>query len=60
MRSVVLKKAEEQKAKNDMTWRRLIAAGMPRLEEVNQEVRQFGVAVPGGAEHVGLRARVLH
>ncbi|CAM9931394.1 unnamed protein product, partial [Laminaria digitata] len=23
-------------------------------------VRQFGVAVPGGVEHVGLRARTLH
>ncbi|CAN0497252.1 unnamed protein product [Laminaria digitata] len=48
-----------------MTWRRLIAAGAmrkwrPRLEEVNREVRQFGVAVPGGVEHVGLRARTLH
>ena len=36
-----------------MTWRRLITAGdmrqwRPRLEEVNREVRQFGVAVPGG------------
>ena len=47
------------------TWRRLITAGavrqrQPRLEEVNREVRQFGVAVPGGVEHVGLRARTLH
>ena len=45
-----------------MTWRRLITAGAmlqwrPRLEEVNREVRQFGVAVPGGVEHVGLRAK---
>ena len=32
----------------------------PRVEEFNREVRQFGVAVPGGAEHVGLRARTLH
>ena len=45
-----------------MTWRRLITAGAmrqwrPRLEEVNREVRQFGVAVPGGVEHVGLGAR---
>ena len=32
----------------------------PRSEEVNREVRQFGVAVPGGVEHVGLRARMLH
>ena len=44
-----------------MTWRRLITAGAmrqwrPRLDEVNREVRQFGVAVPGGVEHVGLRA----
>ena len=48
-----------------MTWRRIITAGVmrqwrPRLEEVNREVRQFGVAVPGGVEHVGLRARMLH
>ena len=48
-----------------MTWRRLITAGAmrqwrPRLEEANREVRQFGVAVPGGMEHVGLRARMLH
>ena len=45
-----------------MTWGRLIIAGAmrqcrPRLEEVNGEVRQFGVAAPGGLEHVGLRAR---
>ncbi|CAN0351011.1 unnamed protein product, partial [Laminaria digitata] len=44
-----------------VTWRRLITAGamrqwLPRLEEVNREVRQFGVAVPGGVEHVGLSA----
>ncbi|CAN0389470.1 unnamed protein product, partial [Laminaria digitata] len=48
-----------------MTWRRLITAGAlrqwwPRLEEVNREVSQFGVTVPGGVEHVGLRARTLH
>ena len=48
-----------------MTWRRLIIAGAmgqwrPRLEEVNLEVRQSGVAVPGGVEHVGSRARMLH
>ena len=48
-----------------MTWRRLITAGAmrqwwPRLEEVNREVRQFGVTVPGGVEHVSLRARTLH
>ena len=41
--------------------RRLITAGAtrqcrPRLEEVSREVRQFGVAVPGGVEHVGLKA----
>ena len=47
-----------------MTWRRLINAGAmrqwkPRLE-VNREVRQFGVTVPGGEEHVELRARTLH
>ena len=48
-----------------MTWRRVITAGAmqqwrPRLEEVNREVRQFGVAVPGGVEHTCLRARMLH
>ncbi|CAM9171120.1 unnamed protein product, partial [Laminaria digitata] len=49
-----------------MTWRRLITAGAmrqwrPRLEEVNREVRQYGgVAVRGGKEHMGLRARTLH
>ena len=48
-----------------MTWRRLITARAmrqwrPRLEEVNREVRQFKVAVPGGVELVGLRARTLH
>ena len=32
----------------------------PRLEEVNREVRQFGVAVPGGVEHLGLWVRTLH
>ena len=37
-----------------MAWRRFIAAWsmrqwQPRLEEVNRKVRQFGVAVPGGA-----------
>ena len=30
------------------------------MEEVNREVRQFGVAVPGGVEYLGLRARTLH
>ncbi|CAN0455478.1 unnamed protein product [Laminaria digitata] len=40
--------------------RRGYATVGPRLEEVNREVRQFGVAVPGGVEHVGLRARTLH
>lgn len=48
-----------------MTWRRLIIARTmrqwrPRLEEVNREVRQFGVAVPGGEERMGWRARMLH
>ncbi|CAN0312017.1 unnamed protein product, partial [Laminaria digitata] len=48
-----------------MTWRRLITAGAmrqwrPRLTEVNREVRQFGVAVPGGVKHVGLRVRTIH
>ena len=48
-----------------MTWRMLITAGVmqqwrPRLEEANLEVRQFEVAVPGGVEHVSLRARTLH
>ena len=31
----------------------------PRLE-VNREVKRFGVAVPGGVQYVGLRARMLH
>ena len=44
-----------------MTWRKLITAGAmrqwrPRLEEINREVRQFGVAVPDGVEHISLRA----
>ena len=48
-----------------MTRRRLIIAGATRqwrsrLKEVNRQVRQFGVAAPGGVEHVGLRARMLH
>ncbi|CAN0554187.1 unnamed protein product, partial [Laminaria digitata] len=48
-----------------MAWRTLITAGAmrqwgPRLEEVNREVRQYGVAVPGGVEHIGLRARTRH
>ncbi|CAM9349249.1 unnamed protein product, partial [Laminaria digitata] len=48
-----------------MTWRRLIKAGAvrqwrPRLVEVNREVRQYGVVVRGGVEHMGLRARTLH
>ena len=34
-----------------------VAAGS---EEVNREVRQFGVAVPGGVGHLSLRARTLH
>ena len=46
-----------------MTWRKLIAAGSmrqwrSRLEEVNREVRQFEVAVPGGVDPVSLRATV--
>ena len=48
-----------------MSWRSLITAGTmrqwrPRLEEINRDVRQFGVAIPGGVEHVGLNARTLH
>ncbi|CAN0569338.1 unnamed protein product, partial [Laminaria digitata] len=48
-----------------MAWRTLVTVGAmppwrPRLEEVNREVRQYGVAVPGGVEHMGLRARTLH
>ncbi|CAN0518117.1 unnamed protein product, partial [Laminaria digitata] len=48
-----------------MAWRTLITAGAirqwrPRLEEVNREVRQYRAAVPGGVEHMGLRARTLH
>ncbi|CAN0339095.1 unnamed protein product, partial [Laminaria digitata] len=48
-----------------MTWKRLITTRAmrqwrPRLEEVNREVTQFGVAVPGGVEHAGLRASTLH
>ena len=30
------------------------------MEEVNREMMQFGVAVPGGVEHVSLRARTVH
>lgn len=48
-----------------MTWRRNTTAGailqwQSRLEDVNREVIKFGVAVPGGMEHVGLWARTLH
>ena len=48
-----------------MAWRRLIITGAMRqwrlrLEEVNREVRQFGVTVPGQVEHVGLTPRTLH
>ncbi|CAN0542244.1 unnamed protein product, partial [Laminaria digitata] len=48
-----------------MAWRTLITAGAmqqwrPRLKEVNRDVRQHGAAVPGGVEHMGLRARTLH
>ena len=32
----------------------------PRLDEVNREVRQFGVTVPGVVADVGLRVRTLH
>lgn len=32
----------------------------PRLEGFNREARWFGVAVPGGVDHVGMRARALH
>ena len=32
----------------------------PRLEEVNREVKQFGVAVPDGVEHASLRATTRH
>lgn len=47
-----------------MAKRRLITAGTmrqwwPRLEEVNREVRQSGVTVPGRVEHVELRVRTL-
>ena len=42
------------------TWRRLTTAEAmkqwrPRFEEANREVRWFGVAVPGGVEHVELK-----
>ena len=30
------------------------------MEEVNRQVKQFGAAVPGGVEHVGLKALTLH
>ena len=30
------------------------------MEEVNREVRHFGVTVPGRVDHVSLRARTLH
>ena len=30
------------------------------MEEVNRQVKQFGAAVPGGVEQVGLTARTLH
>ena len=33
---------------------------LPRLEEANRELRQFGVVVRGGVEHVALRAKVHH
>ena len=44
-----------------MAWRRIVIAGAMRLWrprlEVSREVRQFGVAVLGGVEHISLRAR---
>lgn len=44
-----------------VAWTRAITAEAmrqwrPRLKEVNREVGKFGVAVPGGVGHVGLRA----
>ena len=30
------------------------------MEEFNREMRNFGVVVPGGVEHMELRARTLH
>ena len=30
------------------------------MEDINREVRQCGVAVPGGVGYVGLRVRTLH
>ena len=48
-----------------MTGRRPITAAVMRqwrlrLEEVSRDVRHSRVAVPGGVEHVSLRARMLH
>ena len=45
--------------------RRVLTAGAvrqwrPRLEEVFRSERQYGVAVSGGVEHVGLRAKIHH
>ena len=47
------------------TLRRVLAAGAvrqwrPRLEEIFSSERQYGVAVAGGVEHVGLRAKTHH
>lgn len=39
---------------------RVIRQWRPRLEEVNREVRHFGITVPAGVEHVGLGARTQH
>ena len=49
----------------EMTWRRLIAAGIvrewkPKLEEVLREADQFGVAVAGGVERVAMEAQIIH
>lgn len=30
------------------------------LEEINREVRQFGVDVPAGVEHIGLKIEGTH
>lgn len=48
-----------------VAWRRLITAGVlrqwrPQLEEVNHDVRECRVMIPGGVEQVELRAQTLH
>ena len=48
-----------------MTWKRITIAGTmrqwrSRSEDVNREVRQFEVAIPGDVEHVNLGAGTLH